>query len=311
MDVVREKVESFKGSIEIDSTPGAGCTLRLRLPITLATAHVLTVLARGQVFAIPVEFVESAWSLPAAEIFSSQGVETALVNGTAVSIGRLSELLELPESTDAPDGRPNIALPCIMLQVAGQRFGLLVDTLVDQQEVVQKPLGAFLQRVPNIAGATILGAGELCLILNVPDLMRTARRRLSSSSVSVREQEVRKPVVLLVEDSITTRTQEKRILEGAGYEVITAVDGEDGYQKLQARIFDAVVTDIEMPRLDGLGLTARIRADGRFRELPVILVTSLATDESRRRGAEVGANAYITKAQFDQSELLDALRRLV
>ena len=118
-------------------------------------------------------------------------------------------------------------------------------------------------------------------------------------------------MLLLVEDSITTRTQEKRILEGAGYEVVTAVDGLDGLDKLSARQFDAVVSDVEMPNLSGLDMARRIRQDSRYSDLPIILVTSLASDEDRQRGMEVGANAYITKGAFDQSVLLETVRRLV
>jgi two-component system, chemotaxis family, sensor kinase CheA len=117
--------------------------------------------------------------------------------------------------------------------------------------------------------------------------------------------------LLLVEDSITTRTQEKRILEASGYAVVTAVDGLDGWAKLAADAFDAVITDIQMPNMDGLALAAKIRQDNRYKEMPIILVTSMASDEDKRKGIEVGANAYITKSSFDQQVLLDTVRRLV
>jgi two-component system, chemotaxis family, sensor kinase CheA len=119
------------------------------------------------------------------------------------------------------------------------------------------------------------------------------------------------PAILLVEDSITTRTQEKRILEANGYTVVAAVDGLDGWAKLTAGSFHAVVTDIQMPNLDGLALAARIRQEAKYRDLPVILVTSLSSEEDRQRGLDVGANAYLAKSGFDQQVLLDTLRRLV
>ncbi|NEQ78786.1 MAG: response regulator, partial [Moorea sp. SIO2I5] len=119
------------------------------------------------------------------------------------------------------------------------------------------------------------------------------------------------PVILLVDDSITVRTQEKRILERAGYEVVTAVDGLDGYHKLNTRHFDAVISDVEMPNLDGFSLTARIRQHQEYNELPIILVTSLASDEHNKKGAEAGANAYITKGNFNQTFLIETLQRLV
>ena len=124
-------------------------------------------------------------------------------------------------------------------------------------------------------------------------------------------QELKKPAILLVEDSITIRTQVKRILEGAGYDVTAAVDGLDGFNKLKSKNFDAVVSDIQMPNLDGLALTAKIRQQKEYTELPIILVTTLADDEDKKRGADAGADAYLTKGNFDQQLLLDTLKRLI
>jgi two-component system, chemotaxis family, sensor kinase CheA len=150
------------------------------------------------------------------------------------------------------------------------------------------------------------------MVLNPHDLMKTVQKWAAGVALERAIVEVeRQRVILLVEDSITTRTQEKRILESGGYDVVTAVDGVDALNKLRSRAFDAVVSDIQMPNMDGLTLTAKIREDKQYQELPVILVTSLATEEDKRRGIEVGANAYLTKPTFDQKVLLDTLRRLV
>jgi two-component system chemotaxis sensor kinase CheA len=156
------------------------------------------------------------------------------------------------------------------------------------------------------------------MVLNAADLIKSARKLLNSGGAAVKidtknseDLVTQKPMILLVEDSIATRTQEKRILEAAGYEVITAVDGLDGFNKLKTQNFDAVISDIQMPNLDGLSLTAKIRENSEYNELPIILVTSLASDEDKRRGAEAGANAYITKSSFNQKVLLETLRRLI
>ena len=188
----------------------------------------------------------------------------------------------------------------------------MVDALVDEQEVVLKPHSAILKHVRNVSGATILATGEVCMVLNPPDIIRSIRK-LEAPAAPERpvEEAARKKSVLLAEDSITTRTQEKRILEGAGYEVVTAVDGLDALNKLNSRTFDAVVSDILMPNMDGLTLTEKIRQDKRFKELPVILVTTLASDEDRKRGLEAGANAYIAKPAFDQKMLLEIVGRLI
>ncbi|WP_082218463.1 hybrid sensor histidine kinase/response regulator [Kamptonema formosum] len=311
LDVVRTNVEHLKGTIQVESARGRGCTLRLQLGATLATAHVLLVAVSGQPLALPVEFVQMAKLVHPEEIFTIEGRETIVLDSQPVSVVRLADLLELPAAVNTLPVL-SAASPCIILKVGEERLGLLVEALLDEQDVVLKPQSKLLKRVRNVAGATILGTGEVCMVLNPQDLIKSVlRHALPVAPVKGVERAKRKQVILLVEDSIATRTQEKRILESAGYEVVTAVDGLDGFNKLKTRSFDAVVSDIQMPNLDGLGLTAKIRQLKEYRELPIILVTSLASDEDKRRGAEAGANAYITKSSFNQDVLLETLRRLV
>jgi len=202
---------------------------------------------------------------------------------------------------------------CIVLQVGDERLGLRVDELLDEEEVVAKPLGAPLTRVRNVAGLTILGSGEICAVLNPADLVRTAHKLTIAPSEAKQERAAAatKTAILLVEDSALVRAMEKRILEDAGYEVVAAVDGVDGLSALGRSSFAAVVSDIMMPNMDGLTLTARIRQEPRYKDLPVILVTTLASDEDKRRGLEAGANAYIPKPSFDQRVLLETLQRLI
>ncbi|MBD3561990.1 response regulator [Planktothrix sp. FACHB-1355] len=331
LDVVRTNVELLKGTIQVESEPGKGCTIRLQLPTTLATAHVLIVAVMGISYAIPVEFVQMARFVRSDDIFTIEGRDTIILDNQPISIARLANLLELGNRgwgvengawEEVVENRENInsytpplspsPIPCIILKVADDRLGLLVDALVDEQDVMLKPQTQLLKRVRNVSGATILGTGEVCIVLNCQDLIKSVRKQVVSVTPKQTYQTpTRKQTILLVEDSISTRTQEKRILEAAGYEVVTAVDGLDGFNKLKTRSFDAVVSDVQMPNLDGLGLTAKIRQHGEYSELPIILVTSLASDEDKRRGAEAGANAYITKGTFSQEVLIDTLRRLV
>nr|WP_315862837.1 hybrid sensor histidine kinase/response regulator [Trichothermofontia sichuanensis] len=316
LDVVRTHVDRLKGNIQVLSTPGQGCTIRLQLSMTLATAHVLIVAVRGESYAIPVEAVETACLVHLESVFTIENRPTILHQDQPISVAPLAELLELPNHDD---GRHrNLAsvekLPCIILRVGEERLGILVDALLDEQDVVLKPQSQLLKRVRNISGATILGTGRVCMVLNPGDLIKSVRRLGRAASrpmTTAQPTEQRRRSILLVEDSIATRTQEKRILEGAGYEVVAAVDGIDGFNKLQTRPFDAVVSDIQMPNLDGLGLTQRIRQHKEYSELPIILVTTLASEEDKRRGAEAGANAYITKSSFNQDVLLETLKRLI
>ncbi|BCM92579.1 gliding motility regulatory protein [Abditibacteriota bacterium] len=304
LDIVRANVQQLRGTVEVDSRPGQGCLFRLTLPVTLATTRVLLVQASEQTYAVPVESVRGIYLVKPRDIYRFQGRETVSWNSRPTSVARLNELLHLP-ATDASDEKP-----CLVLESGDECVGILVDELLEEQEIILKSLGALVDRVRHLAGATILETGEVCLVLNTGELIRTATRQESAAPMVLPLAPSRAKSVLLVEDSITTRTQEKRILESAGYEVTTAVDGVDGWSKLTERDFDAVVTDVEMPRMDGLALSVRIREDSKYSEMPIILVTSLSSDEDRRRGVEVGANAYIVKSAFDQRDLLDVLGRL-
>ncbi|MCC5900290.1 MAG: response regulator [Phormidium sp. GEM2.Bin31] len=330
LDVVRANVERLKGSVHVMSKPGQGCSMSLQLGTTLATAHVLllevqhiyheatgTTLPR-QSYALPVEFVQTAVMIAPDDIFSLEGRETILYDNQPISVVHLADILELPINLEMQEAQKSLA--CILLKVGEEWLGVLVDRLIDEQDAILKPQSQLLKRVRNVSGATILGTGEVCMVLNPVDIIKSVRgvhRRATQVADAfthvegTRTEETAKQTLLLVEDSITTRTQEKRILEAAGYEVVTAVDGVDGYNKLRSGQFDAVVSDIQMPNLDGLELTARIRTHPDYSELPIILVTSLATDEDRRRGAEAGANAYITKSSFNQDVLVETLQRLI
>ena len=320
LDVLRTNVERLKGNVEVHSTPGQGCTIRIHLGTTLATAHVLLVTAQGHTYALPVEFVQTACLVKASDIFTLEGHSTIVFDNQPVSVAWLADLLNLPGGSNGRVKSADQRLSCIILQTGHDKLGIFVDALVDEQDVVLKPQSQLLKRVRYISGATILGTGEVCMVLNPPDLITAVRHRINQAalgamggqeSIEMGLAEQRPRCILLVEDSIATRTQEKRILESAGYEVVTAVDGVDGFNKLQSRVFDAVISDIQMPNLDGLQLTERIRQHREYNELPVVLVTTLASDADRQRGAEAGANAYITKGSFNQEVLLETLERLI
>lgn len=318
LDVVRATIEHLKGTIRIESAPGSGCTFRLQLPVTLATARILVVHDQNQYFGIPVDFVQLTHRVTPADVCLVEGRETVFLEGEPVSVVRLGSLLRSRARASGgatpPPGPPQLC--CVFLDYGKARLGILVDRVESEQEAVLKPLGGLLRRVRSISSATILSTGEICLILDPHDLLRMILRGLMTeesfkASLLKGAMEQRKRTILLAEDSLTTRIQMKRILEIGGYEVVTAVDGLEAMNLLGTRAFDAVVSDVQMPNLDGLALAAKIREDPKHQELPIILVTSLASDEDRRRGVEAGASAYITKNSFDQTVLLDTMARFV
>jgi two-component system, chemotaxis family, sensor kinase CheA len=316
MDVVRANIEKLKGSIRIESQPGEGCTFRLLLNNSLATVDALIVQVNNQPFALALDAIETMQFIDREEIFTLDGKLTVHWQDRGVSVAWLADLLELPVmSPDSTLSLRQVAnkIPCVFIKIDGEYLGILVDELLEQQQIVVKALNQLLQNVRNLSGASILGNGEICMVLNPPDLFSAAGGRAVSTerSAMLTMDTIAPPHILLVEDSIPIRTQVKRILEGAGYVVTTAVDGLDGFNKLQAGEFAAVVSDVEMPNMTGLELTSRLREFPEYGNLPVILVTTLAKPEDQQRGLDAGATAYLTKGNFDQSLLINTLRSLI
>lgn len=308
LDVVRANVERLKGSIQVTSIPGNGCKFQVRLSTSLATSKVLIVDLVGTLYAIPLEFIQTMISLPRENIYEIEGKPTITFEEQSISVTWLASLLKVPTPEDYTK-RQN-KLYCIILQIDDKRFGVFVDDLVDRQDVVVKPQSKLLKRIPNIIGATILGSGEVCMILNPPDLLHSLRSGQWRSVTRSTASESPKNRLLLVEDSIIIRTQMQRLLKGAGYEVAIAENGAIGLQKVKEEEFDIVLSDVEMPQLNGLEMTAKIRQDSQYDRLPIVLITTLASPEDKQRGLEAGANAYLTKGDFDQSLLFQTLEQL-
>ncbi|MBD2775994.1 Hpt domain-containing protein [Iningainema sp. BLCCT55] len=312
LDVVRTNVERLKGNIHIESTPGRGCLFRIQLSTTLTTVHALLLEIQGVVYALPIEFVLTTLLVLPEQISTIEDKAYIIFEDQSISVANLADVLESNQAdakTSVAEQPKSNLKPCILLKVGEQQAGFFVDACLDTQEIVLKPQSQLLKRVRNVSGATILPTGEVCMILNPSDLLKSLQKQ--SISVSIKPKERKKPVILLVEDSIPVRTQEKRLLENAGYEVVLAVDGLDGYNKLRTRDFDAVISDVEMPNLDGFALTAKIRQYQEYSKLPIILVTTLAGDEDKQKGIAAGADAYIIKGKFNQSILLETLEKLV
>jgi two-component system chemotaxis sensor kinase CheA len=310
--IVREKVETLGGNVSVATAAQRGTSFRILLPVTLSTFRGILVHAAGWPFIIPTSNVERVARIRKDVIKTVANRETKEVNGRTVPVARLSVALELPRRQQG-NGQGDF-IPVVILRSGENLVSFIVDSILQEQEVLVKGLGKQLSRVRNVAGATVLGSGELVPILNVQDLVSSAARKSFSETgptIQLEELEDRSKHILVVEDSITSRMLLKNILESSGYYVTTTVDGADAWAALKTRDFDLVVSDIEMPRMDGFTLTANIRADEKLSDLPVVLVTSLGSREDRERGIDVGANAYIVKGSFDQNNLLETVERLI
>lgn len=307
--IVQEKVEKLGGTVTAESQAGTGTTFRIVLPLTLSTFRGVLVRIGEHPFVIPTMNVEQVLNIKKEEIKTVENRETLNLNGKAVSLVWLADVLGLPRIRPSPQAENR--LNAIVLTGKDGRIAFLVDEILNEQEVLVKSLGRQLSRVRNIMGATVLGSGKVVPILNVPDLLKSAVKVTTPAEQTITPAEEKKKSVLVAEDSITARTLLKSILESAGYSVKTAVDGIDAFTILRTEDFDAVVSDVDMPRMNGLDLTAKIRREKEYSDLPVVLVTALESRDDRERGIEVGANAYIVKSSFDQSNLLEVLRRIV
>ena len=309
--IVQEKVEKLGGVISLESSSETGTVFRILLPLSLATVRGLLVRLEEGLFVIPTAQVRRTMRISPDDIKTVEGRETVLFEGSTLPFIHLETILEIPLSGKRREEPSHFQ--AIVLEAEEKLIAFKTDEVLYEQEFLVKGLGRQLKRVRNVSGATVLGGGRVVPVLNVPDIMKSAVESpevIASVTPRPREIEERRRL-LVVEDSVTARTLLKSILEAAGYEVKTAIDGIDAYGLLRAEVFDLVVSDVDMPKMNGFELTTKIRSDKRLAELPVILVTALDSREDRERGIDVGANAYIVKSSFDQSNLLEVIKRLI
>jgi two-component system chemotaxis sensor kinase CheA len=309
LDVVQSRIESLHGSVDVDFTPGKGSRFTLNVPLTLTTIRAVLVRVGGDTYVIPTNSVRKILRFDTSRVASVSG-RSCLLNGeTPIPISFLSEFVRrgpTPEFTD----RKQLG---IELGSAASRVVFVVDEIIAEQDVVVKSLGHRIRRIKHVSGATLLPSGRVALLLNTANLIRSAlgQNPTIAAMPKTDAKSVRVRRLLVAEDSLTTRTLMKSILETAGYEVLTAADGRQAWEMLAKEPVDLVVSDVDMPRMTGFELTETIRAARQFANLPVILVTARYTDEDKARGAGAGANGYVVKSAFDQRILLETIGQLL
>jgi two-component system chemotaxis sensor kinase CheA len=309
LDIVKTKVEAMRGSVEVASETGRFTRFKLTLPLTLTTIRALLVRAGGQVFALDSMFIAKLLRVAPGDVRVVEGRSMVVGGKAPVALASLASLLGLPETPHRGDGRK---LAVIVLAVGEREAAISVDELLGEQELLVRSLSARLKHLENVAGGTVLPSGRIALILHSGDLMRgvLAGAPRSAAPKPTERSKPRRRLVI-ADDSMTTRTLMKTILEGAGYDVFAAADGSDAWHLLQDSGADLVVTDVEMPIMDGFALTETIRNSARFHDLPVVLMTALETDEDKARGLRAGATAYLTKSTFDQRDLLATIQQIL
>jgi two-component system chemotaxis sensor kinase CheA len=299
LDVVRENVGQLGGRIEFFSERGKGARFVLSLPLTLAAARGLFVRAEQKLWCLPLSAVEEAIPLAPEALGRSHGHLFLRVRSQAIPFARLADLVE-----GRPAGLPTEHGLAVVLALSDRRLAIGVDELMGQEEVVIKGLAPGSPRARMVAGAASLADGRLVTVLE-PGALFELMSNASAAPRAGAAGPARQRTVLVVDDALTTRTMLSSVLQSAGYRTLTAADGLAALALLQGEAVDLVVSDVEMPGLDGFGLTAHIRATASLARVPVVLVTSLATSADRARGAEVGANAYVVKRNFDSAAFLE------
>ncbi len=309
LDVVKANLDQVKGNLSLNSTTGTGTELLLQLPLSMAIFTGLLVESGNDKYVLPQHYIAEVLRVSPKDIIEEMGREVVRLRNESVPLCSLSQFLETDRAAQV-----SRRLTVLVLSFREQTLGLLVDQTLGLQEVVVKELGCQLRSLDYFSGATILSNGNPALIISVADLFAAGQRRQSlelRSSYEKEQKRKKRGRVLVVDDSITTRTMEKNILETNDYEVVVAVSGFDALDKLDAGRFDLMVSDVEMPGMTGFELTKKVRQREDTRNMPVIIVTSLASDEHRRLGMDAGAQAYIVKGNFQQGVLLETVETLI
>jgi two-component system chemotaxis sensor kinase CheA len=319
LSIVQEKVEKLNGNISVETELNKGTVFRILLPMTFSAFRGILVMTGESLFILPLVSVERVMKVDLVVIKTVKNHDTILIENRILPIVDLGEVLGLPEyklsgSSGKEELNNNSNHISIVVVASGEnRIAFRVDEVIDEQQVLVKSLGKLLKRVRNISGATVLGSGRVVLVINVTDLIRSALKSTGNirKGLPAEQTPTRKMKILVADDSITSRTMIKNILETAGYQVLTAVDGTDAFTKARTDKFDLIVSDVDMPRMNGFELIDKIRHDKKLSDIPVVLITALGSKEDREHGIDVGADAYIIKNNFDQFNLIEIIRKLI
>jgi two-component system chemotaxis sensor kinase CheA len=310
LSVVYETVHRLQGEVTLRPKNNCGASFVLSVPLSVSTSHLLLLSCAGQTFGIPTHGIQRLYSVRPEQVETLEGKPVAILEGQPVALYGLAGLLQIGSASPAP---PGDLLPVMLLKSGTKRFAVWVDEFLTERDALIQELGMPGPASGNVTGGALLREGTAFVVLNPAGLIASCT---PSAAVPIprraeRVMEAIAPGILVVDDSITSRSLERSILEAHGYRVRVAVDGMEALDLLRAEKADLIITDIQMPRLDGFGLVAALKADNRLKDIPVIIVSSLERTEDQERGLQLGADAYVVKRKFDQTELLDAIRQMI
>ena len=313
LDVVRSMVREVRGSVRLTSQAGRGTRCTLQLPLTLSVLRALLVEIGGEPYALPLARITRTLRLPRTNVETLEGRQHFLLDGQSVGLVAAHQILELDPPAATPD-----AFSVVVLGEGARRIGVVVSQFLGERELVVQTLDPRLGKLKNISAAAILADRAPVLIVDVDDLLRSVELLASGSRLGKlgfapqpTTAAASRRRVLVVDDSLTVREMERKLLTSRGYEVEVAVDGVDGWNALRAHDYDLVISDVDMPRMDGIEMIGLVKKDARLRSLPVMIVSYKDREEDRRRGLEAGADYYLTKSSFHDESLLQAVTDLI
>ncbi|OUL37543.1 hybrid sensor histidine kinase/response regulator [Nostoc sp. T09] len=312
LDVAHSTIREVGGTLRAVSSPGKGMTFYLQLPLTLSVIRTLLVEIAGEPYAFALARIDQLVMLPKSEVALSENQPFFMLNDRSVGLISAHQVFDLPTRAVNPD-----FLSVIVISDRLSCYGLVVDKFLTECSLVVRPLDPRLGKVPNISAAALMDDGSTVLIVDVEDIVRSIAKLLSSGQLSQVNQSHQQAAnknykrILVVDDSITVREMERKLLENNGYKVEVAVNGMDGWNAIRSTDYDLVITDIDMPRMNGFELTSQIKTHGKLKNKPVIIVSYKDREEDRLQGLEVGADYYLTKSSFQDRTLLKAVIDLI
>ncbi|TNC76439.1 hybrid sensor histidine kinase/response regulator [Janthinobacterium lividum] len=311
LDIVHETIRQQNGTVRLESEPGRGFRALITLPLTQSIVRALVVDVHGEAYAIPIVKVESVVRVPQAAIHTLENKQFFELKGEHLGLVSAAQVLELGEAANQAED-----LPVVVIGRGKQSYALVVDAIRGEQSLAVQAIDPIFGKMRDISAAALLDDGEPVLILDVPDLLLSIDKLLHEGGLHQLAQaghaERRKAKrILVVDDSLTVREMERKLLLARGFDVDVAIDGIDGWNVVRSGEYDLVITDVDMPRMDGIELVSLIKKDLHLHKLPVMIVSYKDRPEDRARGLSAGADYYLTKGSFHDETLLDAVADLI
>lgn len=311
LDIVQTKISQLNGTVKVFSVPGQGTKISIELPISMSTLKAFIVEASKQYFALPMNAIKNVMWVNETDIYFRNDTKSILLDGKSVNLFYLSELMQLPLNEEVKEEQKKTV---ILIEIENSMMGIIVDRILGDQNILQKKLEPPIMKLKNIAGITTLANGEVCMILNLPELYKSTYVPVEQPLISLQKHRINKKTnkdfkILIVDDSMTTRELLKNILVHWGYRFETVTNPKEAFDMLYKDEFDLILSDLEMPEMDGQMFVQELKNHKMFKDIPVVIISSYETEDIIKEMP--GVEAFIKKSKFNQDYLLDTIEKLL